>query len=283
MTAAVVASGVWDALSEPWDREIMQRALVEIVLLGAVGGALGCWIIFYSLAYSAESLSHALFPGLALAAVTGIPLIAGAAIGLVAAAVGIVLAGRVAGIGPETAIAIVISSMLGLGVVIALSPASPSGIQGLLFGDILGTSNLDLGLAAGLALVVAVALWALHDELLAVGFERSGARALGGRALLVDAALLMLLALAILVAVQGLGNLLVLAILIGPAATARLVAGRMAPMMALAVALGVACGAGGLYMSYYADTAAGASIAAVIVAVYLLVLCATAAQRTARA
>jgi ABC-type Mn2+/Zn2+ transport system permease subunit len=162
--------------------------------------------------------------------------------------------------------------MFGAGVVLALSAASPPGVQGLLFGDIFGVSDLDLVLAGVLALVVGVALRILHGQLLAVGFDRAAAPAMGGRPLLVDVALLALLALAILVAVQGLGNLLVVAVLVGPAATARLVARRMSSMMALAVAFALIAGAGGLYVSYYAHSAGGASIAGAVVLLYLVVL-----------
>jgi ABC-type Mn2+/Zn2+ transport system permease subunit len=270
--AVAAMEHVWRAASDPWAQAIMQRALLEVALVGVVGGALGCWIIFYGLSYSAESLSHALFPGLVLAALAGFPLLAGAALGLLAAAVAIALAGRLPEIGGDTGVAIVINSLFGLGAVLALSPASPPGIQTLLFGDILGASRVDLALAAILACVVLLGLRLLHSQLLVVGFDRPGARSLGGRPLLVDAALLVLLALAILVAVQGLGNLLVLSVLIAPAASARLVAHRMVPMMALAVALGVGSGTGGLYLSYYAGTAAGASIAGVMVALYLALL-----------
>ena len=86
--------------------------------------------------------------------------------------------------------------------------------------------------------------------------------------MLVDVTLLVLLALAVLVGVQALGSLLVVTVLVGPAATARLVAHRMGPMMALATLFAVLAGAAGLYLSYYADTAGGASIAAAVVTLY---------------
>src|SRR5206468_10134844 len=147
----------------------------------------------------------------------------------------------------------------------ALAPSSPPGLGALLFGDVLGVDDVDLALASGLAAVLMVALALLHGRLLAVGFDRGAARGLGVSPLVVDAALLVLLAAAIVVAVQGLGNLLVVAVLIGPAATARLVAHRMRSMMAVSTAVAVLAGAAGLYLSYYAGTAAGASIAAVLV------------------
>ena len=110
----------------------------------------------------------------------------------------------------------------------------------------------------------------MHRQLVLVGFDRASAQALGGRPLLVDSVLLVLVATAVLVGVQGLGSLLVVTVLVGPAAAARLVARRMAPMMALATLFAVAAGVSGLYLSYYAGTAAGASIAATVVAGYVI-------------
>ena len=272
-------AGVWGALADPWSQTILQRAAAEVILLGIVGGLLGCWLVFYELSYGAESLAHALFPGLVIAALAGFPLLLGGAIGLVVASLGVAAVGRIPQIGRDTAVAIVVTTLLGLGALLALSSDSPPGIQGLMFGDILGVTTLDLGLAAGLATIVIVALAVLHTRLLAVGFDRSAARRLGASTALADVAILVLLAAAILVAVQGLGNLLVVAVLIGPAATARLVARRMRAMMAWAAAIAVLAGVGGLYLSYYARIAAGASIALVIVGGYLVVASAAAVGR----
>jgi len=272
-------TGLWGRLAEPWSQEILQRAAMEVVLLGIVGGLLGCWLVFYELSYGAESLAHALFPGLVIAALAGFPLLLGGAIGLAIASLGVAAVGRIPEIGRDTAVAIVVTTLFGLGALLALSPDSPPGIQGLLFGDILGVTALDLGLAAGLAAIVVVSLALLHGRLLAVGFDRSGAGRLGASAAVADIALLVLLAAAILVAVQGLGNLLVVAVLIAPAATARLVTRRMPAMMAVAVGVAVIAGVGGLYLSYYAGIAAGASIAVVLVGTHLVVATVAAAPR----
>lgn len=264
MTAAAVD------LMDPWREPIMRRALAEVILLGVIGGALGCWVIFTNLSYSAESLAHALLPGLVGAALLGLPLLLGGTVGIVGAGLAVAVAGRVPAIGRDTAVAVVVTALFGLGALLALSQASSPGLAGILFGDILGVSDTDLVLAGGLALFVLVALTVLHGRLMIVGFDRVSARAFGVRPLLIDAALLVLLALAVLVAVQGLGNLLVVAVLIAPSATARLVCPRMAPMMATAVAVALITGVAGLYLSYYAGTAAGASIAGVMVIAYLL-------------
>ena len=257
-------------LIEPWQDPVGRRALIEVALLGITGGALGCWIVFYELSYSAESLAHALLPGLVIAALTGLPLLLGAAGGVLVAAVAVAAAGQVPAIGRDTAVAVVVTTLFGPGALLALSPSSPPGLQGLLFGDVLGVSNTDLALAAALAAVVLAALALLHGRLLAVGFDRLSAPGLGVRPIVVDVALLVLVALALLVAVQGLGNLLVVAVLVAPASAARLVARRMGPMMLASAAIAVLAGLGGLYLSYYAGTAAGASIAAVLVGAYLV-------------
>lgn len=262
------AGALWHALSDPWGQEILRRAFLEVALVGLLGGPLGCWIVFFGLSYSAESLAHGLFPGLVIAALTGIPLAVGGAGGLLVAALGIAIAGRVPTIGRDTAVAVVITTLFGLGVLLALSPASPPGIQALLFGDVLGVSTGDLAFAAAAAAVILGCLRLLHGALLAVGFDRGSAPSLGISPTLVDAALLALIALAILVAVQGLGNLLALAILVAPGASAALVTARVPRMLFLAAVLAVGSGFGGLYASYYLNTAAGASIAAVTVLVY---------------
>jgi ABC-type Mn2+/Zn2+ transport system permease subunit len=259
-------AGAWHVLAAPWDEGIDRRAFIEVCLMGVTGGALGCWIVFFNVSYSAESLAHAMLPGLVVAALVGAPLVIGGGAGLIVAALLVAIAGRTPTIGSDTAVAVVVTALFGLGALLALSPATPAGLGELLFGDVLGVSDSDLALAAGLALAVLVALRALHSRLLAVGFDRTSARALGVSPLRVDVALLTLIAVTLLVAVQGLGNLLVVAVLVGPAVCARLVTRRMTSMMIVATAVAVGGGLGGIYLSYYAGTAAGASIAAVIVA-----------------
>jgi ABC-type Mn2+/Zn2+ transport system permease subunit len=257
---------------EPFQEPFMQRAIAEMTLLAIAGGALGCWVVLYEVSYAAESLARSIFPGLVLAAIAGIPLLLGATPAIVLAALAIALLARLPGVSRDVGIAVVVTTMFGLGVLLALSPQSPPGIETLLFGDILGPSDADLISAAVLVALLGVALTLLHGRLLATGFDRGGARALGLSPAFADAALLVLLAAAIVVAVQGLGNLLVVAIFVGPAAAARNLTDRIGPMIATAVAIAALAGLAGLYLSYYAGTAAGASVALAIVAAYLLSL-----------
>lgn len=258
-----------DWLADPWSQEVLRRAFAAVVLLGAAGGALGCWVVLYGLSYGAESLAHGMFPGLVIAALVGAPVLLGGAVGIAVAAVAVAAIGRLPALDRDVGVAVAVTTLFGAGVLFALSPETPRAIQGLLFGDVLGLSDGDLALAAALVVVTGAALWILHARLLAVGFDRSSASALGVGSLAVDVALLLLVAAAIVVAVRGLGNLLVVALLVAPAASARLVARRAAPMMALSGAIAVAAGCAGLYLSYHAGTAAGASIAATLVLAYL--------------
>ena len=269
----------WSWLSDPWGQAFMQHAFIEIGLVGLVGGWLGCWVLLYGVSYSAESLAHGMFPGLVGASLLGLPLVAGAAAGAGAAASGIAAAGERRGIDRDTAVGVVVTSFFGLGALLALMPDSPPGVQELLFGDVLAVSRGDLIVTALIALPMLALLWVLHERLLAVGFDRSAARAIGIAPRPVELAVLLLVAAAVVVSVQALGSLLVVAALVAPAACARLLARRVGRMVPLAVAVAIAGGVSGLYVSYYGGLAGGASIALCLVGAYLLALCADAALR----
>ena len=260
------------ALVEPFTEPIVQRAAAGVVLLGIVGGLAGCWVVLYGLSYAAESLAHGSLPGMVVAVAAGLPLLIGTSGGLLVAAAAIALVARVPALGRDTAVSIVISTMLGLGALLALAPSTPRGLAALLFGDVLGLSTADLAIGVLVAALLAVLLTVFHGRLLAVGFDRETAARLGIRPGLVELLLLVLLGLALVVVVPALGNLLAAAILIGPAATARLVTRRVPSMLAVAVLLAIGCGLAGLDASYQLSTASGATIAATILIVYLLAL-----------
>jgi ABC-type Mn2+/Zn2+ transport system permease subunit len=207
-----------------------------------------------------------------VAVAAGLPLLIGTSGGLLVAAAAIALVARVPALGRDTAVSIVISTMLGLGALLALAPSTPRGLAALLFGDVLGLSTADLAIGVLVAALLAVLLTVFHGRLLAVGFDRETAARLGVRPGLVELLLLVLLGLALVVVVPALGNLLAAAILIGPAATARLVTRRVPSMLAVAVLLAIGCGLAGLEASYQLSTASGATIAATILVVYLLAL-----------
>jgi ABC-type Mn2+/Zn2+ transport system permease subunit len=262
-----------DALLDPWRSGIGTRALVEVVLVGAISGALGFWVTTFGLVYGAESLAHGLLPGLVIAAVAGFPLLLGALAGMAVAVVLLAAAGREESIGPDTGTAVVVTGLLGLGGVLALAPDVPPRLGELLFGDPLAASTGDLAGAAVLVLGGTGALAALHRPLSAVAFDPRGAAALGVRTGLVQLALLGLVAATVAVGVRGLGNLLVLAGVVAPAVAVRRHVGGPAQAMVAAAAVAVAAGIAGLYASYHLEVAAGGAVA--------LALCAAAAAGAA--
>jgi ABC-type Mn2+/Zn2+ transport system permease subunit len=256
---------------------IFDRALMEAVLLGAACGPLGLWVLAYRQAYAAESLAHAMLPGLAVAAVAGLPLLLGAAGGIVAAAVLIALAARDRRIGADLAIAVTITAVFGAGILLASGVGGtgpPPKLSDLLFGDLLGVTDADLVAAAALALLTPLALAAGHRSLTVTAHDPDAARALGANPARTQIALLVLLAIAIVVAVQGLGNLLVIALLIAPGVAAARLAGRLVTQLIVAAVVGAASGAAGLVLSDELSLAAGASVALTATLVALLVLAA---------
>ena len=249
---------------------LLQRALLEVVVLGATCGALGVWLLHLRHTYAAESLAHAMLPGLVIATLVGAPLLLGAAGGVLVAAALIALAARDTRVGAEIAVGVTVTTAFGLGALLALAPDVPARLGELLFGDLLGTSTADLVAACGLGGFVALALCAGHRPLAAAVFDPLAAPSLGAHPARVELALLALLALAVVAAVQGLGNLLVLALIVAPAAAAIRLGRSVGEQIALAAALGALAGLLGLVASAELDVAAGASVALAAVALWLI-------------
>ena len=263
-----------DFLLDPWRSGIDRRAIAEVMLLGGFCGALSFWVATYRLSYPAESLAHGLLPGLVLAALAGVPLLLGAGAGVALAAGLVALAARDERIGSDTATAVVVSGMFGLGGLLALSPDAPARLEELLFGDPLGVSDADLIAAAALSVLGGAALLALHRPLTAVAFDATGAATAGVAPAPVRLALLLVLATALAVAVQGLGSLLVLAVLVAPAVAVRRHARSPRTAMLAGAVVGAGAGVVGLYASHHMGSAAGASVA--------LALCSAAALGSLR-
>lgn len=249
---------------------LLQRALLEAVILGGACGALGVWLLHVRATYAAESLAHAMLPGLVIAALLGAPLLLGAAGGVLVAATLIALAARDTRVGAEVAVGVTVTTAFGLGALLALAPDVPARLGELLFGDLLGTSPADLVAAAALAVLVAVALAAGHRSLAAAVFDPVAAPSLGVRPARIELGLLALLAVAVVAAVQALGNLLVLALIVAPAAAGIRLGASLRAQIALAAAAGALAGLLGLVASAALDTAAGASVALAAVALYAL-------------
>ena len=248
---------------------LLQRALLEVVILGATCGALGVWLLHVRNAYAAESLAHAMLPGLVVASLVGAPLLLGAAGGVLVAAALIALAARDTRVGAEVAVGVTVTTAFGLGAVLALARDVPARLGELLFGDLLGTSTPDLVAAGALGGLVALALAAGHRSLAAAVFDPVAAPSLGVRPARMQLALLALLAVAVVAAVQGLGNLLVLALIVAPAAAGIRLGASLRAQITVAAALGALAGLLGLIASAELDIAAGAAVALAAIALFV--------------
>jgi len=261
-----------DLLTEPLRQGITQRALLELLILGVVCGPLGVWVVLYRQSYAAESIAHSMLPGLVIASLASIPLGVGAAAGLAVAAACIAAASRQHAVGSDVAVAVTVTALFGAGTLLALSPEVPVRLGEILFGDPLAVSPSDLIASALLAVVTLLALAYGHRSLTLSGFDPQTARSLGGGNTRAAALLLGLLALTVLIAVQALGNLLVVAIVIAPGAAALRLSRSLSGAVRLAAATAVAAGVAGIYLSYWANLAAGASIALCAIALFLLAM-----------
>ena len=171
-----------DWLLDPFSSALMQRALVEVLVLAIACGPLGVWVLLYRQSYAAESISHAMLPGLVVAALAGAPLLLGAAGGVLVAAVAIALAGRDERLGGDVGVAVAVSALFGLGALLALSPDVPPRLGELLFGDLLGVDGdrrrrRPPSWPAGSALALALG----HRRFALGVFDRAAAPSLGAR------------------------------------------------------------------------------------------------------
>jgi ABC-type Zn uptake system ZnuABC Zn-binding protein ZnuA/ABC-type Mn2+/Zn2+ transport system permease subunit len=273
-----------DWLTDPWSSELMRRAFAEAVLVGSVCGALGCFVVVRGLAFLGEAVAHVLILGAVVALVIGGPVGVGA---FAAAALAVWLASVVSAdrrFSPDVAIGVLLPAFFGLAVVLAsLADARRARLEDLLFGSILSVEGLDLALAAGVALIAAALIAIAGKELALMAFDRGMARAMGYRLRLLDLALFAVVALAAIVALRAVGNVLVAALLLGPPLIARQVTRSFASMCAASAAIGAAAGIAGLYWSWYENVGAGAAIVLVIAALYALVAVAALARRLAPA
>jgi manganese/iron transport system permease protein len=260
---------VVDWLLEPWGSEIMRRAFGEAIVMGAVAGALGCFVLLRGLAFLGESVAHTLILGVVVAFILGGPVALGAA---VAAAATVALSSALTTdprFSVDVSMGVLLPSFFGLGVtLIALTDGYRARLEDTLFGAIFGVTDLDLALAVAAAVLAGAMLLGAGKELALIVFDRGMARAMGYRVALLDLLLFSVVTLAAVVALRAVGNVLMTAMLLGPALTARLLTARFWPMVAVAASIGVAAGVGGLYWSYVSDVGGGAAIVLTVAGIF---------------
>jgi ABC-type Zn uptake system ZnuABC Zn-binding protein ZnuA/ABC-type Mn2+/Zn2+ transport system permease subunit len=269
---------------EPFQLPFVQRGLLEILILAVPAGLLGTWIVLRGLAFFSHAVGTAAFPGLVLADGLGFAAPLGAFGAAVVFSAGSVLLGRREEEGTDSAVAIVLVGCLAAGTILASDVfGSGANVETLLFGSLLLVDTGDILLASvAAALTLAVSLLLGH-RWLAAGFDPSARDPAGvGRGAL-DAVLLGLIALATTAALSAVGALLVAALFVVPALTARLFFERMLSWQLASVLLVAAEGTAGLWLSVKTDAPPGATIAVVAGAVFALAACARMLARTRRA
>ncbi|HYJ21671.1 MAG TPA: zinc ABC transporter substrate-binding protein [Solirubrobacterales bacterium] len=270
-----------EALFDPFQLPFVQRGLLEVLILAIPAGLLGSWIVLRGLAFFSHAVGTAAFPGLVLADGLGFAAPLGAFGAALAFTVGNAALGRGRDRGRDSVVALVLVGCLAAGVILASDVfGSGANVETLLFGSLLLVDSGDIALASAAALATATASLLLGRRWLAQGFDPG---AVGRReARLLDAALLGLIALASTAALSVVGSLLVSALFVVPAATARLVTSRMRSWQLLSIALVAAEGTVGLWLSVKTDAPPGATIACVAGAVFALVALAQALARVPR-
>jgi manganese/iron transport system permease protein len=248
-------------LTDPLQFEFMRRAFIAVILTGVASGVLGSYVVLRGLAFIGDALTHAVFPGIVIAFAIGQSILLGALVVGLLTALGIAVISRGRRVSEDTAIGILFAAMFALGVVLVSSLATyQKDVADLLFGDILGVSRTDLYLAGTATLIAVAAILLLNKEFALVAFDREMADAMRYPVFLLDLLLLGLITLAIVVSLRAIGNILVLAMLVTPAATARLVTNRLLTMQLLSAAIGSAAGIIGLYISFWWNVASGGAV-----------------------
>lgn len=267
-------------LLDPLSASFVQRAVLGGSLVAVFCAVVGTWVVVRGMAFLGDAMSHGLLPGIAVASLLGGNLLLGAALSAAATAAGVSAISRNRRVSQDTAIGLLFVVMLSLGVIIVSASGSFAvDLTGTLFGDVLAVGTDDVVLLAAVAALVLAVAAAFHRTFLAAAFNPDKAASLGLRPRLAHVVLLCLVTLAVAASFQVVGTLLVFGLLIAPPAAALVWAGSIRAAMVLGPLIGVASVVTGLWISWYASTAAGATIALVAALSYFVSALARAAIR----
>lgn len=250
-----------DWLLDPWHHTFMQHAFIAIILVGIIAGAIGVFVILRGLAFLGDALAHAIFPGVVIAFMLGGSYLIGALIAAIVVSLGIGGISQSGRIKNDTAVGVLFVGAFALGVALmSLQSGYVRDLNTFLFGSILGVRRSDLVLTLIVGMVVLLMMLLFRRELTAISFDRIFARSNGLNLWFYDQLFLAMLAMAIVISLQTVGNILVLAMLVTPAATARLLTNDLRRMIILSATIGAISGVVGLYISYYRGVPSGAAV-----------------------
>ena len=262
---------------------ILRRALVEAVVGGAVAGTLGVHVVLRRLPFFAMTVSHGTFPGVVIASLAGTSLLLGGWLFALAIVVAAAALGTVGRIDDNSVVGVILAGSFGLGaLLISTQPGFSKDLAAFLVGSIVTVSTGDVVATTAVGAVVLGALVAMHKELVFGAFDPTGASAAGYSTAWIDFAMLLCVAATAVTLVPAVGVILAVALLVTPAASARLWCDRLVPTMVTAAAIGAGSGFVGLAASNAWDVAAGASIVLAASAVFAVSLAVSAARTRVR-
>ncbi|MDI9901918.1 metal ABC transporter permease [Rhodococcus sp. IEGM 1409] len=249
-----------ELLLDPLQYGFMVRALAVAVVAAVVCAVLSCWLVLIGWSLMGDAVSHAVLPGVVLAYVVGAPFAIGALIfGLIAVAL-IGLIRNTSRVKEDAAIGIVFTTLFAFGLVLISVTPSQTDLNHIIFGNLLGVSSSDLLQVAILGALALGILLIKRRDLTLFAFDPVHANAIGLSPKRLGALLLGVLALTSVVALQAVGVVLVVAMLIIPGATAYLLTDKFSRMLVIAPVVSAICAITGIYVSYYLDTASGGMV-----------------------
>lgn len=246
----MTAVGAIVAVAGLTDSPLLRRATLQLVLLGGLNGLVGVHVVTRRQPFFALTIAHGAFPGVVAASLLGVSLWWGAAAFALAIVAATVLVGTLGEVPTSSGTGVVLSGAFALGALVASTQQGYSrNLAAFLVGSVLGVTPADLWVTAGVGALVAGAVGATHKELVFAGFDRTGMEAMGYRTTVVDTFVLVVIAATVALSVPTVGVVLAVALLVTPAATARLWTDRMGATMALSSLFGAASGALGMAWS----------------------------------
>lgn len=276
-----------DWLFSPFALPFMQRPLLVMLVLAVALGLASVMVTLRSLQFVGDGLVHAVFPGIVIGFAVGgrEGLVPGGLVAAAIAAVAFTLLTRRA-LASDSAIAVVLTVMFGIGVIIVSRQSDYVGqLQELLFGRLLTVTDADVTLTVVVAAAATIAIAVVWRTQLFRAHDPLAARAAGHRVLATDLVLAVAVAVLIVAATAAVGNLLALGLLVVPGAAARLLTHRIGWMVAISIATGALAGFGGLLIGFRASVdggiplAGGASVITMLVVIYGVVLAASMLHR----
>ncbi|MEQ8599838.1 MAG: metal ABC transporter permease [Devosia sp.] len=265
----------------PFQLSFMVQAMVIAVLVAVPTALLSCFLVLKGWSLMGDAISHAVLPGVVLAYMVGLPIGIGAFIAGMVCALSVGFLKEHSRIKEDTVMGVVFAGLFGLGIVLYTAITTDVHLDHILFGNMLGVNGADILLAVIIALAVVLVIAAKWRDLMLFIFDAQQAGAIGLNTRLLHYGLLAMISLTIVGALQAVGMILVIALLIAPGAIAFLITRRFGVMLLVAMGVSVGCSLVGVYLSFFLDSAPAPTIVLLMSACFILTFIVTQRRRVA--